>query len=120
MRLVNVDEGYKVAVVYNPEGNSVLFLTPILLAAILAMPWLVDKRERYVSAGLWMSVVAVLGLVLRLSGTGWHQVGYRYVLDVLMPWLLLVMVGIKGKLSPLVLVATGWSVFIWTVVVLQV
>ena len=118
VRLVLLEGRYKVWVGYNPEGNSVLFFMPVLLGAILVVPWRI-KKNSLVVATLWLGMILVMGLTLSLSGTGWYQVGYRYVLDILWAWWVLVMVGARGKVSGWMYFGVGWAVFLWTVVVLQ-
>lgn len=120
LSLISIPSGrYGFFLEYNPEGNAVWFFTPPLLAAGLALPWRFSGRLRWVTLGLWTVTLLVLVTVLRLSGTGWYQVGYRYVMDVLLPVFLLVMIGVRGKVSGLLVVGSLWAVFVWTLAVTQ-
>lgn len=97
----------------NLKGNSILFLTPPFLAALLALP--VSKMGRWrvdpYTFALWSSVVITMIPSLLIYSTGWMQFGYRYSLDIALPLVALVVFGMRGKVN--ILMATGivWAVW---------
>lgn len=103
----------------NPEGNSIFFFTPPLLALFLASPFKEnDKHKRRFMTALWIGILLTLIPILLLTGTGWQQVGYRYTLDVTAPAMLLIILSIKGKPNLLFNLGTIFSVWIWSLAVI--
>lgn len=103
----------KVQLNINLKGNSILFLTPVFLAALLASPIKGKKNgyivDTYVSV-LWITAVATILPSLLIYSTGWMQFGYRYSLDITVVLLLLSLFGLKGKLNILSILAIVFSV----------
>lgn len=98
----------------NLKGNSILFLTPPFLAALLATPvskvgrkWRVDP---YLLA-LWCGTIITMIPSLLIYSTGWMQFGYRYSLDVISPLLLLVVFGMRGRVNILIVTGIAWAVW---------
>lgn len=105
----------KIKLAVNPEGNSIFFMTPILLAVFLALPWKTAAPGlKRLSWALWLGTLAALFPVLLLTGTGWQQIGYRYTLDVTAPLVMLSLIGIRGKPNLLYHLGIIFSVWIWT------
>lgn len=106
--------GHGVELGINLKGNSLLFLTPPFLAALLAKP--VAKKGKtvridpYITA-LWVGVVVTLIPSLLIYSTGWMQFGFRYALDVMAPLVLLVVFGMKGRVNMLMVLGTAWAVW---------
>jgi hypothetical protein len=111
---------HRIRLVANPEGNSIFFLTPPLLAVFLALPWKEkNQARRRMMVALWSGVLLTLIPILMLTGTGWYQFGYRYILDVTAPVLLLIVLGMKGKFNGLFYLGVVFSVWMWTVGVIS-
>lgn len=106
---------------FNPEGNSVLFLTPPLLWAFLAYSKSRrNNKKRKLILAIWVGIIITLIPILMLSGTGWYQFGYRYILDILAPVLILVVFGLNGKINKLFLTAVIISIYFHLMGVLTV
>lgn len=102
----------------NPEGNSIFFFTPPLLALLLASPFKeTHPAKRRLMIALWIGVLLTLLPILLLTGTGWQQVGYRYTLDVTAPAMLLIVLSIKRKPNLLFNLGIIFSVWIWSLAV---
>ncbi|KKS42633.1 MAG: hypothetical protein UV05_C0039G0003 [candidate division CPR1 bacterium GW2011_GWA2_42_17] len=106
---------------FNPEGNSILFLTPPLLWTFLAhSKSRRDNKKKKLILSIWAGIVITLIPILMLSGTGWYQFGYRYILDIMAPALILVVFGLNGKISKLFLSVVIISIYFHLMGVLTV
>ena len=79
---------------YDGDGNSVFLMTPPLLYIFLA--W---RRWTAFAAALLAGVVPLVAMLLLFNGTGWVQFGPRYLLDATPLLLLLVAIGMRGRLT---------------------
>lgn len=90
-------------------GTSLLFTTPVVLFVLIdARRWWLDGLRRW-----WMlATVPVLVAVLCYQNTGWPQPGYhRFVLDLLLPWLVVVAGGCTTpRRTWMVAAMLAWSV----------
>lgn len=99
----------------NPEGNSIFFLTPPLVAIFFAQPWKDrDKARKRIATALWVGTLLTMVPIFLLTGTGWQQFGYRYTLDVTPPLLLLVILGMKGRPSAPLYLGIVFSVWMYS------
>jgi hypothetical protein len=85
-------------------------VTPALLYVFRASP-----RRDWFTLGTWLGLGSGLLLLLLFIGTGWYQFGNRYLLDVMPLALLLVAIGMRGRLSPVsaALIAVSIAVNAW-------
>ena len=74
-------------------GMSILITTPAIIYSIFA-----GIRNR-VSLACWLGIVPVALLLFLKGGTGWPQFGYRYAMDFLPFWLLLIFKGIGSEVK---------------------
>ncbi len=98
------------ALTFDPEGNSMFLVTPALLYALRASP-----RQSWFTLALWLGLLPGLLLLLLFIGPGWYQFGNRYFLDVMPLAILLVAVGLRGRLTrvSLALIAASIAVNFW-------
>lgn len=103
---------------FNLNGNSLLFLTPPLIAAFLASP-IIRKGRKFIFdsyiAPLWITVFVTLIPSWMHYGSGWIQFGYRFALDVNVLLVLLSIFGIKGKVGPIYLIGTIFAIVIYII-----
>lgn len=102
---------------FNLKGNSIFFLTPPFLAALLASP---IKRRRgkitldpYITS-LWLTAIITIIPSLMHYSTGWIQFGYRYTLDITVLIFILSIFGMKGKLNLLYVLGIILSIFFYS------
>ncbi len=77
------------------EGFSIFFMSPFLL-------WSFRRFHRnWWQIGAWAGVLLTLFLLLFYHNTGSEQVGYRYLMDAIVPLMLLVATGFKREITPL-------------------
>ncbi len=97
------------ALTFDPWGNSMLLVTPPLIYVARAV-----RRDRLAIA-LWAGVVPSLTLLLFFQGSGWFGFGNRYLLDVLPLAILLVAIGMRGRLTrvAILLIALAVAVNAW-------
>jgi hypothetical protein len=74
------------------EGISILATTPAIIYIFRRI------KFNWWTIGAWVSIILSIGLLLFYHNTGSWQMGYRYLLDFLVPILLLIGLGI-GKSS---------------------
>jgi hypothetical protein len=81
-------------------GGGLFWLSPTLLAA----PWAImrNPRSRLVWALVLSAVIVYIPIGL-LMGTGWVTYGPRYLLDLMVPVLVLAAIGIRRWPLPLVI-----------------
>ncbi len=72
-------------------GYSIFVMTPPLIYLVRGF------RKNWWVIGAWLSVLLTCGLLLCYHNTGAEQVGYRYLLDAMLPILLLLGVGIGRR-----------------------
>lgn len=84
-------------------GGGLFWMTPTLLAA----PWAIVRRWRDpLIAMLVLSAVVVYIPIGILMGTGWVTYGPRYLLDLMLPILVLTAIGLRRWPLPLIIVLT--------------
>jgi hypothetical protein len=77
------------------EGFSIFFMSPFLLWSFRRF------RRNWWQIGAWAGVLLTLFLLLFYHNTGSEQVGYRYLMDAIVPLMLLVATGFKREITPL-------------------
>jgi hypothetical protein len=86
---------------YSPslEGTSIFAMMPAVL--YLFKGFKIKGRGKFNAwvVGAWTSVVLSMGLLLFYHNTGAWQLGYRYVLDFILPLLLLLAIGVGNQAS---------------------
>lgn len=101
---------------YSPtrEGISMFAMTPALLFLFRRI------RINWWTAGAWVSVILSIGLLMFYHNTGAWQMGYRYLMDFILPVLLLLAVGVGDRenwpfrlLVALSLLLTGAGIIWW-------
>lgn len=101
---------------FNLKGNSIFFLSPPLLAALLALPIRRQKKrfviDPYITS-LWLAAIVVILPSLMIYSTGWMQFGFRYSLDITALLLLLSLYGMKGRLNILYILGIGFSIVMY-------
>ena len=93
---------------FNLKGNSILFLTPPLLAIFLTKPW-----KNIEIASLWAAAIITMIPSLLIYSTGWMQFGYRYSLDITAILVVLSVFGVKGRLNWLYALGVLFSIIIY-------
>ncbi len=79
---------------YDPSGNSVFLMTPPLVYIFLI--W---RRWSAFPAAVLLGVAPLLAALLCFNGSGWVQFGPRYLLDATPLLLLLVALGMRGRIT---------------------
>lgn len=105
----------RISLAFNLIGNSIFFLSPPLLYAFLASPFVKSKKltlEPY-STSLWVTTVGIVIPILFYYGSGWMQFGYRYSLDFLLPMVLLGLFGLRGRINKLYTVGVTFSIWMY-------
>lgn len=82
-------------------GNSIFFLSPMLLFALCTFPLIRSKKRVYVPfiVAMWWGIVLTAAGSLLYYNTGWMQFGYRYALDFSFLFVLLTYVWFQGRLQ---------------------
>ena len=95
---------------YDPNGNSIFLMTPPLLYLFLL--W---RRWSVFAAAALLGVIPLAAVLLCFNGSGWVQFGPRYLLDATPLLLLLVALGMRGRITyvsyVLVVLAVAMQVF---------
>ena len=80
---------------YSPTfaGTSILAMTPAFIYVFRRF------KLNWWSAGAWLAVILSIGALLLYHNTGDQQLGYRYLMDFVVPLLLLLAVGIGPRPS---------------------
>lgn len=73
-------------------GTSIFLVTPALIYLFRRYP------KNWFVAGAWSAVILSAGLMLTYHNTGAHQFGYRYILDFILPLMLLLGFSLKKKI----------------------
>lgn len=92
------------ALTFDPWGNSMFLITPALLYVFGAV------RKDWFTVALWIGVVSCLSLLMPYQGSGWYAFGNRYLLDLMPLAILLVAIGMRGRLTPLALLVIALSI----------
>jgi hypothetical protein len=73
-----------------------------------------SRRDRFALC-VWAGVVPCMMLLLLFQGSGWFGFGNRYLLDLMPLAILLMAIGMRGRLTPagIVLVASSLVVNAW-------
>ena len=87
-------------------GYSIFVMTPALIYVFRSF------HKNWFAAGAWASVFLSIGLLLLYHNTGAEQIGYRYLLDIAAPLLLLTADGMRGRVGWLFKVLTILSIFV--------
>ncbi len=77
--------------VLNTDGFSMLVMTPALLYVFRRFRW------NAWTIGAWISIILSIGLLAFYHNTGSAQVGFRYLMDFILPVLLLMGIGLGKK-----------------------
>jgi hypothetical protein len=95
---------------FDPFGNSMFLVSPALLYVFLS--W---RRRGLFTIGLWVGAGACMILLLLFLGTGWYNFGNRYLLDLMPLAVLLVGIGMRGRLTKVswALIALSIAVNSW-------
>jgi len=98
------------AFTFDPFGNSMFLVTPPLLYIFRSV-----SRRDWFALGVWAGVVPCILLLLLFQGSGWFGFGNRYLLDLMPLAILLIAIGMRGRLTRtgLVLVALSLIVNAW-------
>ncbi len=93
---------------YSPtfEGTSIFAMTPAVVYLFRRF------RFNWWTIGAWVSISFTAGLLLLYHNTGSWQIGYRYLMDFILPVLLLMGIGIGQRTSRLFILLTLISVVI--------
>jgi len=88
-----IQPGYQWPVLPSTTGMSIFLVTPPLI-------YLFRRYERkWWITGAWVSVLFNFALLVLYHNTGAHQFGYRYILDVSVPLIMLLATALGKKLS---------------------
>ncbi len=82
------------ALTFDPFGNSMFLVTPPLLYIFRSV-----SRRDWFALGVWAGVVPCMMLLLLFQGSGWFGFGNRYLLDLMPLAILLVAMGMRGRLT---------------------
>jgi hypothetical protein len=82
------------AFTFDPFGNSMFLVTPPLLYVFRS----VSRRDGF-ALGVWAGVGPCLLLLLLFQGSGWFGFGNRYLLDLMPLAILLIAIGMRGRLT---------------------
>ncbi len=93
---------------YSPgfEGTSILAMTPAVIYLFRRF------QVNWWTAGAWASVLLTAGLLLFYHNTGSWQLGFRYLMDFILPVLLLIALGVGQRTSRVFSVLVLLSVLI--------
>lgn len=89
------------------DGVSIFLMTPTLFYAFRRF------RLNWWTLGAYSSTLGIMILLLLYHNTGWVQIGYRYLIDMILPLLLLMALGVGKRVNSLfkVLVFWGFTLF---------
>lgn len=94
---------------YSPggfEGTSILAMTPAMIFLFRRF------KLNWWTIGAWLSVLLTAGMLLLYHNTGSWQLGYRYLMDFILPVLLLMAVGVGKRASPVFIALALLSILI--------
>jgi hypothetical protein len=75
------------------DGISILAMTPAIVYTVRRFRW------NAWTVGAWVSVLLSTALLLLYSNFGAWQLGYRYLMDFILPVLLLMAIGVGQRAS---------------------
>jgi len=103
-------DGRTQAITFDPFGNSMFLITPALVY-VLRLP---RRRGRF-AAALWLGAGCCMIMLLLFHNTGWYAFGNRYLLDLMPLAILLVALGMRGRLTAVsaVLITLSVAVNAW-------
>jgi len=84
----------KIDLLVRGNGTSIFFTTPLFLLFFTAG----RSRQRWVSTTAWICVALLVGFSLLWNGTGWYQVGARYLFDAY-PFLFVLLALREGRIT---------------------
>jgi len=95
-------------------GMSIFLTTPALVYLVLA------RRRDPLTLGAWLAAGLLLAPLLTYYNTGWMQFGYRFLLDLILPLVVLLAIAARQRVSWLMrtlillgVVVNAWGV-LWT------
>lgn len=101
------------ALTFDPEGNSMLLVTPPLLFVFRAF-----RRRNWLTVAAAAGAGVCLATLMCFFGTGWYNFGNRYLLDLMPMAVLLMAAGMGRRLTPtavaliaLSLIANAWGTY---------
>ncbi|MBC8334268.1 MAG: hypothetical protein ISR59_03625 [Anaerolineales bacterium] len=87
---------------WNPSGRWLIEPSATGMSIFLTTPALIYLFRRYSKdwwiIGSWVAVFLTVGLLSLYHNTGAHQFGYRYILDFLVPLMVLLALGFKKRI----------------------
>lgn len=95
------------ALTFDPWGNSMFLVTPALLYVFRSRP----HGDWFIRA-TWIGAGAAMVLLLLFHNTGWVNFGNRYLLDLMPLAILLVAIGMRGRLTPVRVLAIALSILV--------
>jgi len=95
------------AITFDPWGNSMFLVTPALLYVFRAA-----RRHDWFTTAIWLGVGTSMLTLLLFHGTGWVQFGNRYLLDLMPLAVLLVVIGMSGRLTRTAALLIGASIIV--------
>ncbi|HUI27632.1 MAG TPA: hypothetical protein VL403_16230, partial [Candidatus Kryptonia bacterium] len=81
------------ALTFDPWGNSMFLVTPALLYVFRA-----GGRDWF-TLGLWLGAGSCMTMLLLFQFSGWFNFGTRYLLDLMPLAILLIAIGMRGRLT---------------------
>lgn len=118
LELPKINFSDKISLDFNLKGNSILFLSPPLIASFLAFPF-IKKGKKFIFnpiiASLWLTAIITIIPSLMHYGSGWMQFGYRFALDINVLLVLLSVFGMKGKVNVLYAFGVFFSVLFYSI-----
>ncbi|MGH3056163.1 MAG: hypothetical protein ACRDL7_14410, partial [Gaiellaceae bacterium] len=93
------------AITFDPFGNSMFLFTPALMLGLLSV-----RRRDWFTLCLWMGTVTCMITLLLFEGSGWYGFGNRYLLDLMPLAILLIAIGMEGRLSRGAVLLIGLSI----------
>ncbi len=93
---------------FNPGmmGYSIFFMTPPLFFIFRRI------RKNWWNLGAWISIILSISLLLMYHNTGAEQVGFRYVMDFILPLFFLMAQGIGKKITIVLIILTITAILI--------
>ncbi|MBI2597287.1 hypothetical protein HYW41_03970 [Candidatus Daviesbacteria bacterium] len=88
---------------FDKEGNSVLFTSPLVLISIFIVKrkhWQ-NNKLKLINSSILIGMLLTIVLLLYFWGTGWVQFGYRYLLDII-PFLIILLAEVISEV-PIIL-----------------
>src|SRR5262249_44211063 len=93
------------AISFDPQGNSMLLVTPAMLYVFRAY-----KRGDWFVRAVWLGAGGLMVILLLLGNGGAIQFGARYMLDLMPLVVILIAIGMRGRLSRTAVTLIGLSI----------